>query len=61
MAKGILLIFSFGLVLTLAGTAQQPVATSNVKDLNITIVRKNTVFPLKGMTMEPCTTHCVNV
>ena len=65
MFKGIATAaFGFGVIMTIAVAVSQPASTASVLvQPNITIVKKNMVFPLKeNMTVEPCAvTYCADV
>jgi hypothetical protein len=65
MFKGIATAaFGFGVVMSVAVMVSQPASTANVHaQPNITVVKKNMVFPLKDhMTVDPCAvTYCADI
>jgi hypothetical protein len=64
MLKGIATAaFAFGVIMTVTSMVAEPASTTAVLMPNITIVKKNMVFPLKDrMALDSCAiTHCADV
>jgi hypothetical protein len=65
MFKGITTAaFGLGVIMTVAVMVSQPASTASVHvQPNITVVKKNMVFPLKDkMTVDPCAvTYCADI
>jgi hypothetical protein len=56
MFKGIAVTaFCFGLIMTAVVNVSQPGATGSIILPHTTVIKKNTLFPLKGrISVEPC-------